>query len=85
MLSISSSRRSERNQSSPLAALALRTSIHYFSLIIICLNDLAVLVFFVGTVVVGARWMGGGGDGGGVVEGIKEVVEEGWNAARGEL
>lgn len=73
------------SQFSPLAALSLRTSIHYFSLLSICLNDLAVLVFFVGTVVVGARWMGGEVGTGGVVDGIKEVVEEGWNAARGEL
>lgn len=70
------------SQFSPLAALSLRTSIHYFSLLTICLNDLAVLVFFVGAVVVLAGRYGGEV---GVVEKVGEVLEEGWNAARGEL
>lgn len=69
------------SQFSPALALALKTGFSYIALLGICLNDLAVLVFVVGMVVVLSNWSTGGG---GVLAKVQEVVEESWKAV-GEL
>lgn len=73
------------SQFSPALGLLLRTSIHYISLLSICLNDLAVLVFLVGFFIILGDKISGPTLKAGIVEVISDTVEAGWNSARAEL
>ncbi|BGP42180.1 hypothetical protein JCM10450v2_006270 [Rhodotorula kratochvilovae] len=70
------------SQFSPQLGLALQTGVRYLDLFTTCLNDLAVLVFCIGVVVLVGRWKAGAP---GAVEILEEAAGGLLNKVKGEL
>ena len=70
------------SQFSPQLGLPLQTGVRYLDLFTTCLNDLAVLVFCIGVVVLVGRWKAGAP---GAVEILEEAAGGLLNKVKGEL